>query len=209
MPLRQIEWNADQHGWALWTIEETEQTLAEMALPDVCPDNIVSLSKRREWLGGRVLAKMLVEKAELPYLGLLKDEFGKPSLDQHSHHISLSHSFPFVAAQMSDQPVGIDIEQPRAKLIKIAPRVFNSGEQRDAGTDIIKNCIYWCAKEALYKIHGLGGISFSKNLWVESFQRESSGDLLGTISPGKMIRQFKLHYVVEKEFVLVYTKKQV
>ena len=206
MPLQKIQWTDHQCGWALWHITEPEEILTAMALPDVCPGNIVSLSKRLEWLGGRILLKMLVQKAGLPYLGLLKDEFGKPSLDQQIHHISLSHSFPFVAAQIDSQAVGIDVEQPKDKLLRIAHRVFNPAEEKDAGKDIIKNCVYWCAKEALYKIHGQGGISFSKNLKIEPFTLARQGDLQGKISLGGSDHLINLGYSAKEDLVIVYTK---
>ena len=63
-------------------------------------------------------------------------EVAKPSLDQNSHHISLSHSYPYVAAQIDSHAVGIDVEQPKEKLLRIAHRVFNKAEVKDAGTDL-------------------------------------------------------------------------
>ena len=205
MPLHKLEWTGHQCGWALWHITESEEQLASLAQPEVSP-KIVTLTKRLEWLGGRILLKMLAEKAGLSYQGLVKDEYGKPSLDQHVHHISLSHSYPFVAAQIDFRAVGIDVEQPKDKLLRIAHRVFNPSEERDAGKDITKNCVYWCAKEALYKIHGLGGISFSKNLSIEPFALTKRGNLKGKISIGEIIQSIDLVYTVENDFVLVYTK---
>ena len=205
MPLHRIEWTGKDCGWALWHITESEEALAELALPEICP-RIATPSKRMEWLGGRILLKMLAEKAGLSYQGLIKDEFGKPSLEQHDHHISLSHSFPYVAAQIDFLAVGIDVEQPKPKLLRIAHRVFNPGEEADAGKDIIKNCIYWCAKEALYKIHGLGGISFARNLKIEAFTMECQGQLMGNIELDGNSRFIRLEYFVDKDFVVVYTK---
>ncbi len=95
------------------------------------------------------------------YFVVKKDAFGKPFLEKYPHHLSLSHSFPYVAAQLNyDQPVGIDLEQPKAKILKIAPRIFSPIELADAGTDVIKHTVYWCAKEAMYKIHGKGNLHF-------------------------------------------------
>ncbi len=206
MPLHKIEWTGHQCGWAIWHITESVDALASLAQPEVYPEKIVSLSKRLEWLGGRILLKILVEQAGLSYQGLLKDEFGKPSLDQHLHHISLSHSYPYVAAQIDFQAVGIDVEQPKDKLLRIAHRVFNPSEETDAGKDITKNCVYWCAKEALYKIHGHGGISFSKNLKIEPFSLAQQGNLKGKISLNGSDCLINLGYSVEGDFVIVYTK---
>ncbi|SRR5258708_24434842 len=206
MPLRKITWTGHQCGWALWHITESEETLNAMAAPDVCPDDIVNRFKRMEWLCGRILLKKLAEEAGLSYQGLLKDQFGKPFLDQNSHHISLSHAYPYVAAQIDFQAVGIDVEQPKEKLLRIAPRVLNKKEVEDAGNDITKICIYWCAKEALYKIHGKGGISFSRHLNIEPFEMKQAGPLTGKISTKEMDQLINLVYAIEDDFVLVYTQ---
>jgi 4'-phosphopantetheinyl transferase len=163
--------------------------------------------KRLEWMAGRILIRKLVEKAGLTYKGLYKDEFGKPFLTDYSHHISLSHSYPHVAAQIDRlQSVGIDVEQPKEKLLKIAHRVLSKPEEIDAGNDIHKNCVYWCAKEALYKIHGKRGLSFSEHLNVQPFVLKQKGNLIGKISAQNNEQLINLEYSVEDTFVVVYTK---
>lgn len=207
MPLHKIEWTDKQCGWAVWHLTEEETTLAGKAAPDACPADIISQLKRREWLAGRILIRKLVEEAGLTYHGLTKDDFGKPFLEGHAHHISLSHSHPYVAAQLDrTSAVGIDVEQPNEKLLRIGPRVFDPGEVKDAGQDIIKNCVYWCAKEALFKIYGQKGISFTRNLKVQPFILASHGELDGRIIlPG--YNQFvKLAYAIEPDIVMVHTK---
>lgn len=207
MPVSKIEWTNEQSGWALWHITESEEALARQLAPEVCPQDIVSKLKRLEWMAGRILIRTLVEKAGLPYKGLYKDEFGKPFLKHHLHQISLSHSYPHVAAQMDCVlPVGIDVEQPKEKLLKIAHRVLSKSEEIDAGSDIQKNCVYWCAKEALYKIYGKRGLSFSEHLNVSPFVLKRSGSLMGKISSLNNEQLINLEYSLENDFVLVYTK---
>ena len=53
-----------------------------------------------EWLAGRALLKHLSKIFGVEYRGTVKNQFGKPFLAGHPHHISLSHSFPMVAAQI-------------------------------------------------------------------------------------------------------------
>jgi 4'-phosphopantetheinyl transferase len=207
MPLHKIEWTGHRCGWALWNITETEEELAAMAQPEICPSDIHSHSKRLEWLAGRILLQRLLEKGGLTYGGLLKDAFGKPFLDGYPHPISLSHSYPYVAAQIDSQtPVGIDVEQPKDKLLRVAPRVLNRSEAEGAGNDITKICVYWCAKEALYKIYGRRGLTFSAHLYIQPFTLGHHGHLIGKISAQGMESLISLGYWVEKDFVLVYTK---
>jgi 4'-phosphopantetheinyl transferase len=207
MALDKIEWTGDQCGWGIWHITESENILAEMALPEECPTDILSLSKRLEWIAGRILIRKLAEESGLHFKGIGKDSFGKPFLINLPHSISLSHSYPYVAAQIdSHTAVGIDVEQPKEKLLKVAHRVLSRSEEQDAGNDITKNCVYWCAKEALYKIYGKKGLSFSNHLNIEPFRLGQYGSLVGRILANGSRQTINLVYAVAKEFVLVHTK---
>jgi phosphopantetheinyl transferase len=206
MPLLKIQKNSEQSGWALWFITETEQELSEISGESI-DNTIISYTKRLEWLAGRALIKSLVEQCGLDFYGLEKDEYGKPFLKEHTHPISLSHSFPYVAAQIDQTTeVGIDLEQPKPKLLNIAPRVLSSQELEDAGTDITKHCVYWCAKEALYKSYGKRGLHFANHLIVAPFVLRRGGELQGKIVVDGYSRELGLIYSIQPEYVLVHTK---
>ncbi len=206
MPLHKIEWTSYQSGWAIWHITESGDLLTTLARPDGCPTDVTSPLKRMEWAAGRVLIRTMTETAGLKYEGLSKDELGKPHLNNYKHFISLSNAYPYVAAQLDLRArVGIDLEHPKSKILKIAHRVFSKSEVEDAGKDIVKNCIYWCAKEALFKLYGKRGLSFSENLRVLPFVLTEEGDLNGIIIIGKEKDAIRLRYRIEKEYVLVYT----
>lgn len=193
-------------AWGLWEIAETEQELGFIAM-ESCPDEIIAPSKRREFLAGRALIKSLVEKTGGEYTGIRKDEHGKPYLKDRKHAISLSHSSPYVAAQIHlGGSVGIDIEQPKEKLLRVASRVLSNEEEKDAGTDIVKHCVYWCAKEAMYKIHGKRGLHFSNQLNLDPFELKKSGNLTGYIRADGIQTVVSLGYLVKEDYVLVYTK---
>jgi len=206
MPLVKMEKTAKQSGWAIWFVTETDEELESLCVEE-CPPEIMRFQKKLEWMAGRVLIKTLVEQQGLVYQGLRKDEFGKPFLKEHSHQISLSHSFPYVAAQIDiQQAVGIDVEQPKQKLLKVAPRVMADYELADAGQDLLKHCVYWCAKEALYKTYGKRGLIFSNHLNVEPFTLRNSGELKGRIEDNGVEKKVTLCYSVQPFYVLVYTK---
>jgi phosphopantetheinyl transferase len=206
MPLVKSEMTGVESAWGLWEINETEQELSFLAM-ESCPDDIVAPSKRREFLAGRSLIKTLIEKVGGEYTGIRKDEQGKPFLKDHKHEISLSHSSPYVAAQVHlGSPVGIDIEQPKEKLLRVAPRVLSETEEKDAGNDIVKHCVYWCAKEAMYKIHGKRGLHFNNQLNLDPFVLKKSGQLTGYIRTNGIQTVVTLEYVAREDYVLVYTK---
>lgn len=207
MPLVRTEILSKGSAWALWHIDESEEELAFTAM-ESCPDDIVAPLKRKEYLAGRALVRTLIESEGLTYLGLRKDDNGKPFLKDSSYEISLSHSSPYVAAQIhSSKPVGIDVEQPKEKLLRIASRVMSPVEEKNAGQDPVKHCVYWCAKEVMYKIHGKGGLAFSSQLNIEPFVLERSGDLKGRIT-GDKVEDVTLSYIVKSDHVLVYTKHE-
>lgn len=205
MPLSRIETADDQGAWGLWHITEEEPDLSYLSF-ETCPEEIVHPQKRLEYLAGRALMRTLVEAVRLPYEGIRKDEYGKPHLKHHPHAISLSHSYPYVAAQIDrHHPVGIDVEQIREKLKQVGPRVLSPEEVADADGSLIKLCVYWCAKEALYKIHGKRNILFSNHLLVSPFALAESGTLFARIDAEGSDRRVRLGYHITNAFVLVYT----
>ncbi len=205
MPLLQIHQTGKQSGWAIWHINESETQL-ENKLIGYPPTDITHENKKLEWLAARHLVLSLANHLGLRYFGIRKDIFGKPFLEKYPHQLSLSHSYPYVAAQIDyDHPVGIDLEQPKEKILRIAPRIFSSIELADAGSDIIKQTVFWCAKEVMFKIHGKGGLHFSSQLNVEPFQLQEEGSLRGIISSEKT-EVVTLDYRIEPDYVLVKTK---
>lgn len=206
MPLTELK-RVDVGAIGLWHITEDEDQLIELAGDEHCPEDIISPLKKLEWLTGRILIRHLTEFEGLKYEGIRKDEFGKPFLKNHTHHISLSHSYPYVAAQIHPtHSVGIDVEQPKEKLLKIAHRILDADEVKNAGDDITKHCIYWCAKEALYKVYGKRGLLFTNHLKVKPFVREAQGDIQGIIAWNGLKESIDLHYIVNRDFVMVYSK---
>ena len=208
MPLQQTHTLGKERVWAIWHVTESETELSFAAM-ESCPEEIVSRQKRLEWLAARALLKSMLDDIGLQYYGLHKNEFGKPFLKEHSHHISLSHSYPYVVAQIDKlQEVGIDLEQPKEKLITIAHRVFSKNEVNDAANDIVKLCIYWCAKESLYKIYGKRNLFFNDHLQVMPFVLSESGNLIGKILLPEIEMICHLRYLIKEDFVIVYTDNQ-
>ncbi len=204
MPLENVH-HGETCTWALWKIVESESQLAiELDPHENVPEQITNAQKRLEYLAGRILLKKLLELWQEEFRGLSKDEFGKPHLIRHSYPISLTHSYPYVAAVIDpSRPVGIDLEQPKEKLLRVAPRVLHLEERADAGTDIIKHCIYWCAKEALIKIHGKKDLVLAENLRIRPFSMQKQGELIGRIIVNTSETAIPLKYVVFADYVVV------
>lgn len=208
MPLEKIVLEKDR-AWAMWRITEEEPVLGAQVWPtEQVSDTITNPGKRLEWLAGRVLVKEVFRAMGLDFRGIRKDEYGKPYPAEYDYHLSLSHSFPFVAAILDKiEPVGIDLEQPKEKLLRIAHRVLHPEELRDAGPDPVKHCIYWCAKEALVKIHGQKNLVFAENLIIDAFSMKSEGDIRAKIVSGDGERVIPLHYIIYPNFVVVFNQR--
>jgi phosphopantetheinyl transferase len=204
MPLESLHVKINS-AWALWKIEEDEATLSANVAPyEISPLNVTNVQKRLEFLAVRVLVKELLAAWDLEFKGLTKDEYGKPFLKNLPFQISLTHSYPYVAAVIDrTQSVGIDLEQPKEKLLKIASRVLDDNELADAGKDVTKHCIYWCSKEALIKIHGKKDLVFAENIKISPFLKQNQGELTGRIIVNSIETAIPLQYFVYENFVVV------
>jgi phosphopantetheinyl transferase len=101
---------------------------------------------------------------------------------------------------------GIDVEQIKAKLLKIAPRVLHPSELEDAGDNEIKHCIYWCAKEAMIKIYGKKDLVFAENLIIKPFTLQNQGNISGRIILNSSETTIPLYYEVHNGFTVVLNK---
>jgi phosphopantetheinyl transferase len=208
MPVEKIVIESSR-AWALWRITEDEASLSDtISRWEQLSPTITNPNKRLEWLVGRVLVKHLLLSMGLTFQGITKDQFGKPFPVGYDFNLSLSHSYPYVAAIVDKvESVGIDLEQPKEKLLRIAPRIFSPVELSDAGTDITKNCVYWCAKETLVKIHGQKNLVFAENLIIQPFSLKAEGDIRGKIIVADRERVLPLHYIVYPNFVVVFNQR--
>ncbi|MBD2754539.1 4'-phosphopantetheinyl transferase family protein [Spirosoma validum] len=130
-------------------------------------------AQRIEWLACRIAIRQLVEAEGMVYSGLQKDEFGKPHLINSPWHVSLSHTIGWAAAVLHrSRPVGIDIEPIRDQFRRVVPRVLSDSEIAHAAGDPNRLAVYWCAKEALYKLYGKRQLTFREHLHIEPFSDE-------------------------------------
>jgi phosphopantetheinyl transferase len=200
-------YHAPDSIWGFWKITENESQLAAAVPSESLSADIVNLRKRLEFLAGRALIKALLHDWKIPYRGLTKDNYGKPFLVESTVRISLSHSYPYVAAILHrHKNVGIDLEQPKEKLLNIAPRVLHADEMKNAGASIVKHCVYWCAKETLVKIHGKKDLIFSKHLLVSPFELQETGFLVGRILANDVETTIPLEYKVYTNFVVALSR---
>jgi 4'-phosphopantetheinyl transferase len=137
--------------------------------------------KQLEWLSGRRAMQTLVENEGLKYEGMIKDEYGKPFLKNRLAEISLTHTaYYIVVAQHPFRAIGVDLERVAPKLSRVAPKFLSEEESQHAQNDLTRLCTYWCAKEAIYKLHGTRQLSFKDEIPIQAFADDASF-LTGTI----------------------------
>ena len=118
-------------------------------------------------------------------------------------HISLAHSSDYALVAFSEQyPIGIDIQWPCQKLLHVKRKFLNDNESQQSGSDLEKLCIYWCAKEALYKMQGGRGLSLKDDICIEEFVKKKRGTVRGTVRK----QLFAVHYRFYSGYVLAWTE---
>lgn len=173
--------------WAIWKIEEPLVELVTLLSPSIDEFNTMEATvhhpkKKLEWVAGRLALKSLLGHLQIPDWKIVKDDHGKPYLVDQNIHISLANSFPYATAIIHrSQTVGIDIEYPSEKLIRVRHKFLCEEECQKAGTNLNILCVFWCAKESVYKIHGRKMLSFKEHIFIKDFNLPS-GKLLAQVS---------------------------
>jgi 4'-phosphopantetheinyl transferase len=175
MPLVHSEMIEETCTLLLWRLTETELELREMLGSGYITEELNAIThpqKVREWLASRLLIKTLAEQFGIAYVGLHKDEHGKAFLINNTSHISITHTFEFVAVALNPfAAVGIDMEKCDEKLQRTSSKYLSAAEYAHAANEIFVLCMYWCAKEALYKMYGKKKISFKDSIRINPFSR--------------------------------------
>lgn len=164
---------------AVWQVTESHDELQAMLPSEILTDaELAAIShpqKQVEFFCSRLVIKHLANSLGIKYLGIKKDEFGKPYLVGSNWQMSITHTSNYVAAVMHpNETLGMDMEKPSEKLKRIEHKFLSDLERIEAEGDIEKLCIYWSAKEALYKLYGKRKVIFNENLFVFPFEKRQS-----------------------------------
>jgi len=197
--------------FALWKIEEEAGDLYKQLQLDEEEKAYVEklkLNKRHlHWLAVRVLLRTMLNTSE--FIDCKIDAHGKPYLVKLPYHISLSHSFDYAAVMMSRSgPVGIDIEQVREKVERIAYKFLKPDELTFISeSDPVKHLYAaWCAKEAAYKCFGQKEVSFADNITLEPFNFALPGTVKACLDKGDVHRNYQVHYLQYEDYMIGYVK---
>lgn len=162
---------------------------------------IKSESQQKQFLSVRCL----LEAAGYTDEDLYYDEDGKPHLTG-KQYISVSHSHQFATIITGAHPVGIDIEKQRDKILRIAHKftpIEEYSSLANTAAVIRKLTIVWSAKEAIYKILNISGLSFLNDIYVEDFDFEDNA-LSAYAQHRDKSYYFKLNFMEFEGFTCVY-----
>ena len=159
----------------VWKIDEPLEFFEQ--IPAHWPaNNSQNPIKHIESLAARYCLNDLCTRLGLLDVALQQDERDRPFLLNSNWKISLTHSYPYVAAACSYQKeVGIDIEKKGRKIEKIAPRFLNTHELADRAENHVALTLAWSIKESIYKAANIPGLSFREAIALEKHTRNNLG----------------------------------
>jgi phosphopantetheinyl transferase (holo-ACP synthase) len=96
------------------------------------------------------------------------------------------------------------MEHIQEKMMRVSGRFLSEKELQSTGDDLEKICIYWCAKEAMYKLYNLRDTEFKGNLKVSPFEKEKRGQLEGVIHVGSFLSKTEVKYHLFGEVVVAF-----
>lgn len=154
----------------LWKItEDYNELFRNVSLKDTSLSRLEKM-KSESHKKGFLSVRKLLQYCGYNDFDLFYDESGKPHL-QDGKHISISHSFDFAALALSNENIGIDIEQVKEKVLRIAPRFMETWhlENLTQQDQMKKATVIWGTKEAIFKVKNEVGISFPDHIFEKAF----------------------------------------
>ncbi|MBA3898795.1 MAG: 4'-phosphopantetheinyl transferase superfamily protein [Bacteroidetes bacterium] len=197
----------------IWEIAETEEDLLHKAFlsnkEKAFIAGIKAENRRKEWLASRVLLNELLEKP----CQIFYNETGKPYITNRPEvYISISHTSGFAAVSINTrEETGIDIQSKEHKISRIRHKFLCDDELSGISNieEDEKLIIYWCAKEALYKLYGKKEVIFKEHLYIEPFELRNEGTMVGAIKKSDVMKNYLLYYKSFEGFVLVTVQKEI
>ena len=207
MPLTELKTFSPSSRLGIWetteSLEELERayTLAEKEA--AVYQSFTHPYRKVQWLSVRLLLSQL-----LPGTRIVYDENGKPHPEGKSNvHLSVSHTASYIAVMISDKPCGVDIEIVREKIDRIAPRFLSEKEleeaRREPKTERLH--VYWCVKEAIYKVFGKKNVSLRTDIFVGTPVETLSGNVIASLRNGDDWLENPVHYERFRDCMLAWT----
>lgn len=159
--------------------------------------------RKKEYLTTRLLLQeLLKEKKEIIYL-----QSGKPKIKGSNKNLSISHSANFVAIVISNEFVGIDVENVQRNIDRIFSRFLHKKEiewiEKLEEKQFLK-ILFWCAKEAIFKCSIQSGVLFNTQIIIPRFEFKKTNCFNGNLIKENCDENYKLWYFYFQNNIVVY-----
>ncbi len=190
----------------IWDIQETKEDLSFQTALTPSSKNRLNSMKSEIHQRGFLSIRHLLKEVGYSDLDLYYDEFGKPFLND-GNHISITHSFRFSAIAISKKdPIGIDIEKQRDKIVKIGHKFTPVDAYKnivDQHSLVRKLTVVWGAKESLYKIYGKKQLRFLEHIDIKDFEL-TTNKTTGMINDENFTSNHSIEFLEFEGFTCVY-----
>ena len=185
----------------VWEIKETIDFLKSVL--DLSDFSKKKLSKKKseihqkQFLAVRNILKILsIHDSDLSY-----DVDGKPFIK--SGYISISHSKEFVTVIISDEKVGVDIENNSDKCFRIMQKFVGTENEFPIKIDKKTAQVIWNMKESLFKMMYFKEIDFKENLIVIPFSLNENQTKIWFVK-NELSRVYNANYFINKNYSFAY-----
>ncbi|MBC8265840.1 MAG: 4'-phosphopantetheinyl transferase superfamily protein [Flavobacteriales bacterium] len=175
---------------AIWDITEELTDLLKLGA-NFDTSKFETEKRKKEFLASRLLLQEICSNETITY-----NEFGAPTLN-NGKFISISHSKELVAIIISEQQVGIDIEQISEKPLRLSSKFVAEKNLNNLTKE--KATLIWCLKEAVFKWHQKGKVDFIKDIIIPEFSEKDKGQIKAHFKSQELILNYQKtnnHYLV-------------
>jgi len=151
-----------------------------------------SQKRKKEFLSSRIALKKIFNKE----LVLKHHKSGKPFIEE-AKHLSISHSCDFLAIAFGEENIGVDIEKPQDRMIKLMPKILSELEfmEFESEPSIDLACKFWGIKESILKYIGDKNINYKDDIKVDTISLDVAKYLHMT---------FKVEFEKIEDMILTY-----
>ena len=209
MPLFKVVSLPNNTKLYLWKIiEDVAFFQDQITLKDSSQERLNSM-KSESHQRGFLAVRMLLKHNGYSDFDLFYDQFGKPHIKPQACgirdiEISISHSNDFSALAISDKKIGLDVEQLKDKILKIAPRFLDISHLENLSHEekIKKATVIWGIKESIFKLKNEAGISFPNHIFEDDFIFEDK-KATATLKFNNQEETFKFEFDSIEEYIFV------
>jgi phosphopantetheinyl transferase len=186
----------------LWEIVEELDWLKQhfpFLATDKTFNSLKNIKRQKEWLA----VKMMLRQIGCDDFKVYYNEKGQPQIKHHFYkNISISHSHEIAGIFLHpNKPVGLDIESLNRNFVQVQKKYLTAKEIELANQVENGNCLFWGAKEAVYKAAGIPGLHFATQIMLNF---NSTNQLTATLITGTKAKTFHLNYFEQMKHLIVY-----